>query len=399
MPHAVSELENLVFDGSASLQTAGLPECLAAGSKCYQVMEGEVVSNKNLVMHVGLPKCGSKTLQEFLAVNRRRLAEQGVFYPPNSGQRGHVELMQALRDFDGNANADLSLWHQLREQFEASAQQILLVSHESFLANPQQSNLSKIESIFAGYRIDYVIYYRRFDRWIESFFREHVINKTRYTKSFAEYINEPYIRNHSLKLRLQALAHVPSSRRHLLPIEKCRTAGDMFGPISRLCNLSASAVSSLELVESRNLSLSWANFLLVYAANISELSDELRGELIRNIRANEQNTSESQVQKALHLMAPAHRAKWITHYRRECSELGIECAATPEDLRNLPEPPSFDGDSHMLEDALEPVLGQCNLSQADREVLTDSILAQKAALVSRFAAPARKRFFGLRRAS
>lgn len=356
------------------------------------------MSNKNLIVHVGLPKCGSKTLQNFLAVNRTLLAEHGIFYPPTSSTGGHVELMHAARDVRGDANSDMAIWHKLREEFEATGHRTLLVSHESFLGNPKRSNLCQIEAIFAGFQIDYVLYYRRFDRWIESFFRTHVINKTRYKKSFAEYINEPFIRSHSLKLRLRGLKHASPSRRHLVAIERCRIAHDIFAPIAPLCDLSESAMSSLASVESRNLSLSWSNFLLVYSANISNVSDPLREQLLQAVRAHERDNSECSVQKALHLMAPADRAKWIKHYMKDCHGLGIECAATEDDLLNLPAPIRFDADSHILEEASESLMRQSDFSPGDRQVLTHSILAQKPALVSRFSATTSKRLFGFRRA-
>lgn len=357
------------------------------------------MSTKNLIVHVGLPKCGSKTLQNFLDVNRTLLAEHGVFYPPTSSRRGHIELMQAVRNMRGNANSDMAVWHKLRAEFEATGHRTLLISHESFLGNPRRSNLCQIETIFPGFRIDYVLYYRRFDRWIESFFRTHVINNTRYKKSFAAYINEPFIRSHSLNLRLRGLKHASPSSRHLVAIERCRTAQDIFASIAPLCDLSESAMRLLEPAESRNLSLSWSSFLLAYAANISEASDPLREQLLQGILAHERANPPNGVQKALHLMAPVDRAKWIKHYMKECNQLGVECAATSDDLLNLPEPIRFDADSHILEEALESLMRQSNFSPTDRDLLTTSILAQKTALVSRFSAKVPKRFFSFRRAS
>ena len=49
-----------------------------------------------LVLHIGLPKCASTTLQAWMDGNRQRLRDAGVYYPPSAtGETKHQELIRA----------------------------------------------------------------------------------------------------------------------------------------------------------------------------------------------------------------------------------------------------------------------------------------------------------------
>lgn len=138
------------------------------------------------LIHAGMPKTGSTTLQAFFAANRRALRARGILYPACLGGRSHVHLAAALhpgpspqRDSalralglsDPAALAPL-LEARLAEEIEAAEPcGTLLLSSEFFWSLPRHASMLKRLAAFAARhaaRSEVVVWLRRQDEFAVS---------------------------------------------------------------------------------------------------------------------------------------------------------------------------------------------------------------------------------------
>jgi len=54
--------------------------------------KSHVAEKPNLILHIGIEKTGTTTIQEFLHLNRKLLAKHGVYFPKSIGMRNHRPL-------------------------------------------------------------------------------------------------------------------------------------------------------------------------------------------------------------------------------------------------------------------------------------------------------------------
>ena len=364
------------------------------------------MSNKTLIMHVGLPKCGSSSLQNFLSTNRENLASVGICYPKTTILRtlpdntsielGHEGLLKSIHSFDKikildndyksiKATEQLQPWITLKEDFLSSDFQCFIVGHESFIGNPRNVKMKLIEDILENIPVHYVIFFRRYDRWIESFFRTHIVGRQRYNKSFQNYLEEPYIRNHSLKLRLQALKHVPRNRIHLISIETCKTPLDLFQKLIEPLDIADTSFEKFHLTDNRNQSNTLPILMAIYAANMSNISEGDREALRDSIYLyNEALRDSDTLPRAIYLMKPQVRKNWLEKYNNDCQDLDMPDCVIPIETTHMPEAFYFDEESTLLETALEDIRPFWVSSKTQFERTRKVILDQKATLASFF---------------
>lgn len=112
---------------------------------------------KKLFIHIGMPKCGSTTLQEFCTANRETLRHKGCLYPvPLNGLSQHAELTLCYhRDFEGNNSPDLphTYYTQCCENTECHT---LCLSSEFFGV----SHMSECDFLSQKYDTTYIVYFR-----------------------------------------------------------------------------------------------------------------------------------------------------------------------------------------------------------------------------------------------
>ncbi len=163
-----------------------------------------VSKEPSLILHIGMPKTGSTVLQNFLAHNRERLQQQKMLYP-ECGVRicNHTALVKSI----GAPLFDWAHFNQHIPQFDPATylNDILkqcrtqrchdvILSSEFFWAAPsmQAANtehhrptaenfssikqfLTECRELFSGFsKVTIVVYLRRQDYWIDSFFNHQV---------------------------------------------------------------------------------------------------------------------------------------------------------------------------------------------------------------------------------
>ena len=155
---------------------------------------------KELYLHIGQPKTGTSALQVFFAKNREKLRENGLYYPILDGEFAIREKNTAV---SGNAysleklGCDREKAKQFYKEYILKIQDLfirdkcVLLSREN-LWNADIKLYENIKALIGekiGVTIKVIVYLRRQDESIESFWNQVVKSHT-YTKSCMEYAEE-----------------------------------------------------------------------------------------------------------------------------------------------------------------------------------------------------------------
>ncbi len=136
---------------------------------------------QKLILHVGMSKTATTTVQTFLSSNRQWLLERGVLYPQMQGSINHrlwgerlaapvdsVEFTQAHAYFADTVGAAAA----------AHPDAAVLISFEGLFElssrpRPKQRTRKLLASL-SGFDVRPLAYLRRQDRWYESVYNQHV---------------------------------------------------------------------------------------------------------------------------------------------------------------------------------------------------------------------------------
>lgn len=129
------------------------------------------------ILHVGLEKAASTTIQNFLESRYDALLAQSVWFPrsvfsrkiPEEPERtsGHLELLRNLADGDITA---------FQEEAAAVRADRLLLSAENLFHHPNSAHLALLADLLAESEITLVVVLRRQDDWLRSYYTESVTN-------------------------------------------------------------------------------------------------------------------------------------------------------------------------------------------------------------------------------
>ena len=145
---------------------------------------------RRLVLHAGVPKTGTTSIQRFLDENSSALAEQGIFYSPTPDRPGrrdhnflamatwqHVQRIYADRygtDI-GRLQADsAAAWDRMLADFRASDQHTLLVSGEFFARAPMKPMIEFAEATLSEFDITVLFYLRQPSTHYVSWLQQHI---------------------------------------------------------------------------------------------------------------------------------------------------------------------------------------------------------------------------------
>lgn len=129
---------------------------------------------KRVILHIGMPKCATTSLQAFLAHNRKRLAARGFLYDPMPGAAalgpGNAGPL-ALAMLNGEMTRVKSLLEPcLRQDLD-----VILSSEDFYGLASSRILIDTIDHIRrAGFEISVICFLRRQDLWIESDYKQHV---------------------------------------------------------------------------------------------------------------------------------------------------------------------------------------------------------------------------------
>lgn len=115
-----------------------------------------------LIIHAGIHRTGSSSLQNYFAENRASLLKQGIFYPGES--KNHQQLAWAIKRGEAGSENVLSMI----SGFEGGS---IVLSAEDFCIHKDLSWLSEVASRISTKAYFYL---RRQDHWLMSWYNQHI---------------------------------------------------------------------------------------------------------------------------------------------------------------------------------------------------------------------------------
>ena len=131
------------------------------------------------ILHIGMNKTGSTSLQRFFSDNYRLFARNKLLYPRTGRKNNAHYYLGRMLGFGTRLDLDRTdlsaLVKQTRRKLdrEISAREAkkVLISCENFV---QPRNMARLKRFFAGNDVTVLVYLRRHDYWIESCYHQAV---------------------------------------------------------------------------------------------------------------------------------------------------------------------------------------------------------------------------------
>ena len=133
------------------------------------------MTSKRLVLHVGLPKTGTSSLQMALNLNRQRLKDGKIIYPTSkSDQRypNHPFLTQALWGNEGALET-------LRKVLDTREDSTVCLSHEGVtnqLNRMSHETTADFQAVTRDWEVVVYLVTRKPETWLASYWKQCVIN-------------------------------------------------------------------------------------------------------------------------------------------------------------------------------------------------------------------------------
>lgn len=257
---------------------------------------------RRLILHLGLWKTGTKTIQTFLRGNPEALAEEGIYYPkvfpdnpdhPITKASQHTALLRdevhhralahELKGRPRKPDVDPSrtpLWSTAFRRFAESGADTAIVSWEDFSARPEAYPFDILKPRLATYNVLGVIYLRHQEDWAVSLYA-HMVRGGLTDLSFDDFIRSITDRIAYSRLLDRIIATIPMDRLVVGDFNKATASGlleDFFdkaelprGPLAAADREAAKNRSPpywvlLFLIRCRQAAISEADFELVRGA-------------------------------------------------------------------------------------------------------------------------------------
>jgi hypothetical protein len=131
------------------------------------VSAGKLQMKKKLVVHFGIHRTGTTSLQDLLCKNAENLKKQGILYPHLDARHQHSKISWGL--ISGRIDGAW-LVQKLNDESDPSIETIIL-SHEDFCLVENDAWLRVLANEF---ELHAALYLRRQDAWLESWYNQHV---------------------------------------------------------------------------------------------------------------------------------------------------------------------------------------------------------------------------------
>lgn len=167
----------------------------------------EVKLKKRLILHIGMHKTGTSSVQRYFSRNRAVLRRMGVCYPKSIGADGerqpkHTAIFDAI-----SHEADFGVYHsvlgssvdcieQAAAEIEASPGRLGVLSAEG-LSGERPVFAAAMAGLADRFETTVVVFVRRQDHWVESFYKQMVLSReVCETRGFHEFVEAASTRRH-----------------------------------------------------------------------------------------------------------------------------------------------------------------------------------------------------------
>ncbi len=166
------------------------------------------------IFHIGIPKTGTSIIQSHLSQNRRALRDKGVFYPVTISPHKHLYRTFESHHLLTYAVADWQPFNLFNPQrfmswarascrrlgmhtLLLSAENTYWLPHKVVLEGPLSAEeyfaakrrfISRLRRLLDGLECKVVMYLRRQDRWIESWYNQQIKNGFHLPEDFMEFL-------------------------------------------------------------------------------------------------------------------------------------------------------------------------------------------------------------------
>ena len=117
-----------------------------------------------LIIHAGIHRTGTSSLQDLLASNRKALLQRGILYPGDT--KNHQQLAWAIKCGEAKSSDVLRLI-----QKDTDLYKIAILSAEDFCIH---KNLSWLKEVSDQVSTSVHFYLRRQDHWVMSWYNQHI---------------------------------------------------------------------------------------------------------------------------------------------------------------------------------------------------------------------------------
>lgn len=140
------------------------------------------MTDKRIVVHVGLPVTGATLIQGFLTDHREQLATEGFLFPfvseSGSGLPNYqADLLRALhRKFTSQETEQcLEKWQETIDAFIGNERlHTLLISHEAFGMGGDMIDFDRLCRMFRGLPVEVIVFLRGAEDWLAALYEQNV---------------------------------------------------------------------------------------------------------------------------------------------------------------------------------------------------------------------------------
>ena len=174
---------------------------------CSKLKMNEACVKKRLILHIGMHKTGTSSVQRYFSRNRAILRRMGVSYPLSIGAAGerqpkHAAIFDAIsHEADHGAphpvlGPSVAQIEDAAAMIEAGPERLGVLSAEG-LSGERPVFADALAPLAARFDTTVVIFVRRQDHWVESFYRQMVLSRqVREARGFHDFVADAATQDH-----------------------------------------------------------------------------------------------------------------------------------------------------------------------------------------------------------
>ncbi|MEM6438916.1 MAG: hypothetical protein AAF763_04345 [Pseudomonadota bacterium] len=288
---------------------------MSPSSSTAAASPGGAAPRRRLIVHIGVQRTATTTLQSFLKANVPALAARGVLYPygvarhkrlANRLFNGALDPLEAARDMTERADA--------REAATGRPIDALLISDEDICVRLDMAPFEAMREVF-DLRVVYAL--RRQDLWLESWYLQNVkwqwnrhLRRLTFDQFLAEADRFAWIDYDARMRRIEAAFGTDAARPYVF-----ETAAMPDGPVAAFAQAAGLDLAGLPTPPAHaNASLSPRMTELLRRLPLHEAPPALRGKLVEAARAAEAEQSARLGPPPSRLLSPEKRAQILDRH-------------------------------------------------------------------------------------